>query len=240
MGGGDRVARQPSRRDAAVRVRCPTFCHCFDPASYGGERLAGAVARLRRPRRLPPDSGRRRQHAGRRPCDERSAAERRRAHLHLPAATAACDSPTARPCGPRTSAPRSSASCASMARSRRCTTGSPAPTPAAGSAATSRRASRPTPRRERSPSTSGDPTPSSSTSSPAPWPTCCRRGLRRRSSAATRSRVPGPTRSRAFSALHGVAARAQPALSLVVGRGAPRRVPRRDHRQLLRGREQPR
>ena len=35
MGGGDRVARQPSRRDAAVRVRAlRRCCNCIDPAGF--------------------------------------------------------------------------------------------------------------------------------------------------------------------------------------------------------------
>ena len=44
-------------------------------------------------------------------------------------------------------------------------------------------------------------------------------------------RAPGPYRIAAFAPARGVAAGAQPALSLVVGRGASRRLPRRDHRR---------
>ena len=37
MGGGDRVARQPPRRDAAVRVGAVRRCNCLDPAGYDAD-----------------------------------------------------------------------------------------------------------------------------------------------------------------------------------------------------------
>jgi hypothetical protein len=182
VGSGDRVARQPSRRDASVRDPA-LLLPLLQPGELRRRGLAGAVARLRRSRRLPPDSA----PAAALVADprRRSAAERRRRRTFHATGMRFSDGTPVRP---RTSR---------VDRARRAPrwqhaplyNGSPAPTPAPA-APTSRKASRPTAAARTITIHLRRPDARFSHKLASLLPPCCRRGLRLRSSRRPQ-RVPG-------------------------------------------------
>ena len=192
------------------------------PGGLRRGRLAGAVAGLRRPRRLP---SRRRAPAAARwsPISPRASRSRPTAGAPTRSSCAAgCGSPTARRCGPRTSARRSSALvrlAGQVAPFYAGIVGADACSPRRCDLAQGHRD------RRRGADDHHPPAPARPrvrcTSSPYLWPTCSRRGRRRRSSAGAPRRERARTGSRRS---HRHAARGWCA-TRAFARGRPRRVP---------------
>ncbi len=212
------TAPAAAHRGGTLRLVIPE--HAADPANWLNRRrlrlrdLDADVARLRRPRGLPPRRRRRGRHAGRRARHAPAAAESRWPHLRLHVAQGLRYSDGS-PVRPGTSARRWSASCASrVTASRRSTPGSSARGAACAGrpAATCRAGSSRIRRRGPSPSISRRRTRTSCTSSRSPFAFVVPAGTPSSDPGTSRRRAPARTGSPRWDSRRGGATRPQPAL----------------------------
>ena len=240
VGSGDRVARQPSRRDAAVRVPAVRLLPLLRP----GELRRRSTGRCcRSPTTVSSLTAGFRAPAAARWSPTSRRAFRSRATAGAPTPSScdrACDSPTARRCAPtdfRASIERvvrlDGQIRAVLQRDLRRRRLPPAALRSLGGHRDRRRGANdhhPPPATRRR------------VRAQARQPLGLRAAVAGTAYAHPRRRPQpgtGPVHGRRVLRAARGPARAQPALSLVVGRGAPRRVPGRDHRPLLRGRRSP-